>query len=176
MLFRHFNDLAASSEVASEHIKTLIDKAWMKMIEAQITCSEDTTDPLIDMAINLARVSNCTYQYGDGIKAPEARIKDRERVTEREVKVAEMIVDYENGDFSTLELLELEAYTQTSRSLRIYEASREAKLFTTENLLKLNGQENEVMKDHINHALDIPLYRRMLRIEARWYMMHMVNK
>ncbi|PWA76832.1 (E)-beta-ocimene synthase, chloroplastic [Artemisia annua] len=77
MLFRHYNDLAALSEVASEHIKNLIDKAWMKMIEAQIACSEDTTDPLIDMAINLARVSNCTYQYGDGIKAPEVIIKDR---------------------------------------------------------------------------------------------------
>nr|GEV54361.1 (E)-beta-ocimene synthase, chloroplastic-like [Tanacetum cinerariifolium] len=63
--------------------------------------------------------------------------------------------------------------------LSIYEASylslegeldlHEAKLFATENLLKLNGHENEAMKDHVNHALDIPLYRRMLRLEARWY-------
>lgn len=66
-----------SEEVAREHIQTLIDKAWMKMIEARIACSEHLTDPSIDMAINLARVSNCTYQYGDGIKAPEARIKDQ---------------------------------------------------------------------------------------------------
>ncbi|PWA55198.1 terpenoid cyclases/protein prenyltransferase alpha-alpha toroid [Artemisia annua] len=100
MLFRLYNDLAASldekdkdnspnaiscymhehgvsEEVAREHIQTLIDKAWMKMIEARIASSEHLTDPSIDMAINLARVSNCTYQYGDGIKAPEARIKDR---------------------------------------------------------------------------------------------------
>ncbi|PWA53791.1 (E)-beta-ocimene synthase, chloroplastic [Artemisia annua] len=101
MLFRLYNDLAASSdekdkdkgpnaiscymhehgvsvEVAREHIQTLIDEAWMKMIEARIACSEHLTDPSIDMAINLARVSNCTYQYGDGIKAPKARTKDRD--------------------------------------------------------------------------------------------------
>ena len=66
-----------SEEVAREHIQTLIDKAWMKMIEARIVSSEHLTDPSIDMAINLARVSNCTYQYGDGIKDPVARIKDR---------------------------------------------------------------------------------------------------
>nr|I6RE61.1 RecName: Full=(E)-beta-ocimene synthase, chloroplastic; AltName: Full=Terpene synthase 4; Flags: Precursor [Matricaria chamomilla var. recutita]AFM43737.1 terpene synthase 4 [Matricaria chamomilla var. recutita] len=100
MLFRLYNDLAAladeidkdkspnaiscymyehsvSEEVAREHVKTLIDKAWMKMIEARIACSEHMTDPLIDMAINLARVSSCMYQYGDGIKDPEARTKDR---------------------------------------------------------------------------------------------------
>ncbi|PWA40196.1 (E)-beta-ocimene synthase, chloroplastic [Artemisia annua] len=100
MLFRLYNDLAASSdekdkdkgpnaiscymhehgvsvEVAREHIQTLIDEAWMKIIEARIACSEHLTDPSIDMAINLARVSNCTYQYGDGIKAPKARTKDR---------------------------------------------------------------------------------------------------
>lgn len=36
-----------------------------------------------------------------------AQINCKERVKELEVKVAEMIMDYENGDFSTLELLEL---------------------------------------------------------------------
>ncbi|PWA76834.1 (E)-beta-ocimene synthase, chloroplastic [Artemisia annua] len=45
MLFRLFNDLATSSEVAREHIETLIDKAWMKMIKARIVCSEHLTDP-----------------------------------------------------------------------------------------------------------------------------------
>ncbi|PWA46854.1 (E)-beta-ocimene synthase, chloroplastic [Artemisia annua] len=68
MLFRLFNDLATTSdekendkspkaiscymhehgvseEVAREHIETLIDKAWMKMIKARIVCSEHLTDP-----------------------------------------------------------------------------------------------------------------------------------
>ena len=70
-------------------------------------------------------------------------------------------------------------HTDVKALLSIYEASylalegeldfHEAKLFATQNLLKLNGHENEAMKDHVNHALDIPLYRRMLRLEARWY-------
>ena len=35
------------------------------------------------------------------------QINCKEKVNELEVKVASMIMDYENGDFSTLELLEL---------------------------------------------------------------------
>ncbi|KAI3824751.1 hypothetical protein L1987_06222 [Smallanthus sonchifolius] len=74
--YMHEHDV--SEEVASEYIKTLIDKAWMKMIKARVLCSEDfADDPFIDMAINLARISHCTYQYGDGYGAPDARAKDR---------------------------------------------------------------------------------------------------
>ena len=64
-------------EVAREYIKNLIDKAWRKMIKAQVGCSQESGDPFIDMAINLARLSHCTYQYGDGHGAPDARAKDR---------------------------------------------------------------------------------------------------
>ncbi|KAI3717324.1 hypothetical protein L1987_68879 [Smallanthus sonchifolius] len=101
MIFRLYNDLATSSdemdrgksvnaiscymhehdvseEVASEYIKTLIDKAWMKMIKARVLCAEEfANDPFIDMAINLARISHCIYQYGDGYGSPDERVKDR---------------------------------------------------------------------------------------------------
>ncbi|KAF5754572.1 putative (E)-beta-ocimene synthase [Helianthus annuus] len=100
MIFRLYNDLVTSSEeidkgqdanaiscymhetgvseeVAREYIKTLIDKAWMKMITARVACSADLAYPIIDMAINLARVSNSMYQYGDGHGAPDDRVRDR---------------------------------------------------------------------------------------------------
>ncbi|CAI9282414.1 unnamed protein product [Lactuca saligna] len=64
-------------EVAREYIKTLIDKAWGEMIKARVASSQESTDPFIDMAINLARISHCVYQYGDGHGAPDARAKER---------------------------------------------------------------------------------------------------
>ncbi|KAJ0666974.1 putative (E)-beta-ocimene synthase [Helianthus annuus] len=63
--------------------------------------------------------------------------------------------------------------------LSIYEASylaleseldlHEAKLCATKSLLKQSGQVHKVMHDHIIYALDIPLYHRMQRLQARWY-------
>nr|XP_043623709.1 (E)-beta-ocimene synthase, chloroplastic-like [Erigeron canadensis] len=103
MLLRLYNDLAISSdeiekegdanailcymhqhgvceEVAREYIKTsLVEEIWKKMMEARIACCEQDVDaPLTDIAISLARISYCIYQYGDGVKAPdEASAKDR---------------------------------------------------------------------------------------------------
>ncbi|KAI7729241.1 hypothetical protein M8C21_014630 [Ambrosia artemisiifolia] len=100
MVFRLYNDLATSSnemeggknvnaiscymhengvceEVARAYIKTLIDEAWRKLIKVHVACSQEFANPFIDMAINLARISCCTYQYGDGHGAPDARAKDR---------------------------------------------------------------------------------------------------
>lgn len=64
-------------EVALEYIKSLIEKGWMKMIEARVGCSEEFTETFIVMGINLARFEYCTYQYGDGVGAPDARHKAR---------------------------------------------------------------------------------------------------
>lgn len=68
--------------------------------------------------------------------------------------------------------------TDVKGLLSLYEASylsfewerdlQEAKLFATKHLLKLKCQENEARED-INHALELPSYRRMLRLQARWY-------
>ena len=71
------NENGVCEEVAREHIKMLIDEAWRKMMKARMDCCKKYQDPFIDMAINLARISHCTYQYGDGHGAPDARAKDR---------------------------------------------------------------------------------------------------
>lgn len=62
--------------------------------------------------------------------------------------------------------------------INLYEASylafegerdlHEAKLFATEYLPNFKGRESGT-HELINHALELPLYRRMLRLEARWY-------
>nr|GEV84338.1 (E)-beta-ocimene synthase, chloroplastic-like [Tanacetum cinerariifolium] len=72
----YMHENGACEEVAREYIKDLIDEAWRKMIKAQVGCSQESGDPFIEMAINLARISHCTYQYGDGHGAPDARAKD----------------------------------------------------------------------------------------------------
>ncbi|KAK1437905.1 hypothetical protein QVD17_03705 [Tagetes erecta] len=100
MLFRLYNDLVTSSEevqrgdspnamscymlengvseeIAREYVKVLIDKAWMKMLEARVACSGAVADSIIDIAINLPRVALSMYQHGDGHGAPDARANDR---------------------------------------------------------------------------------------------------
>ncbi|KAJ0707664.1 putative (E)-beta-ocimene synthase [Helianthus annuus] len=73
--YMHENDV--SEEVARKHIKTLIDEAWRKLIKVHLACTKELANPFIDMAINLARISLCTYQYGDGHGAPDARAHDQ---------------------------------------------------------------------------------------------------
>ncbi|GJY09116.1 (E)-beta-ocimene synthase, chloroplastic-like protein [Tanacetum coccineum] len=73
--YMHEKDVC--EETARGYIKTLIDKAWMKLIELQVVCCQKSPDPVVDMAINIARLSHCTYHYGDGYGAPDARVKDQ---------------------------------------------------------------------------------------------------
>ncbi|KAL7606076.1 hypothetical protein Lser_V15G19528 [Lactuca serriola] len=73
----YMHENSVCEEVSREYIKTLIDKAWREMIKARVACFQESTDTFIDMAINLARISQCVYQYGDGHGAPDVRAKER---------------------------------------------------------------------------------------------------
>ncbi|KAL4582740.1 hypothetical protein LXL04_007299 [Taraxacum kok-saghyz] len=73
----YMHENGVCEEVAREYITNLIDEAWKELIKAQVTCSQESTNAFSDMAINLARISHCTYQHGDGHGAPDDRAKDR---------------------------------------------------------------------------------------------------
>ncbi|CAI9282417.1 unnamed protein product [Lactuca saligna] len=73
----YMHESGVCEKVARTYIKTLIDQAWREMIKARVACSQELTDPFIDMAINLSRISHCVYQHGDGHGAPDARAKER---------------------------------------------------------------------------------------------------
>ncbi|KAH7842026.1 hypothetical protein Vadar_000631 [Vaccinium darrowii] len=68
----------------------------------------------------------------------------------------------------------------TKGLLSLYEASylsferenlmEEAKVFTTKHLKSIKGKiVDRDLVEQINHALEMPLHHRMLRLEARWY-------
>ncbi|KAJ4850700.1 hypothetical protein Tsubulata_035874 [Turnera subulata] len=62
---------------ACEHIKGLIDQAWKKMNQSQLSNSTSCPRPFMEAAINLARISHFTYQHGDAHGAPDRRSKSR---------------------------------------------------------------------------------------------------
>ncbi|KAI7729238.1 LOW QUALITY PROTEIN: hypothetical protein M8C21_020255, partial [Ambrosia artemisiifolia] len=65
-------------EIFTDAIKGMrLEEVKMKLIKVDVDCSQEFTNPFIDMTINLARISCCTYQYGDGHGAHDARAKDR---------------------------------------------------------------------------------------------------
>ncbi|KAE9448209.1 hypothetical protein C3L33_19901, partial [Rhododendron williamsianum] len=72
----YMHETGASEEDAQEHIKYLIRETWKKMNEDRF---EDSafSQTLVEIAMNLARMSQCMYQYGDGHAAQGWDTKDR---------------------------------------------------------------------------------------------------
>ncbi|KAH7855598.1 hypothetical protein Vadar_026664 [Vaccinium darrowii] len=72
----YIHETDASEEEARDHIKYLIGETWKKMNKdrgAESPCSKT----LVKLAMNLGRMAQCMYQYGDGHVAEDVETKDR---------------------------------------------------------------------------------------------------
>ena len=69
-------ETGVSEKVASKRLSNMIDRTWKKMNEERVVDSP-FGEGLVVTAINLARIAQCTYQYGDGHGAPDIRAKNR---------------------------------------------------------------------------------------------------
>ena len=59
------HEAGVSEEKAREHIRNLIENTWKKINDYQFDNSR-ISQTFIGMAMNLARMAQCMYQYGDG--------------------------------------------------------------------------------------------------------------
>ncbi|RVW72527.1 Isoprene synthase, chloroplastic [Vitis vinifera] len=74
----YMNQTGLSEDRAREHMNILIDESWKKMNKVRaVDSSSPFEKPFVETAINLARIAQCTYQYGDSHSAPDDRSKKR---------------------------------------------------------------------------------------------------
>ncbi|KAJ9178991.1 hypothetical protein P3X46_010826 [Hevea brasiliensis] len=66
----------ASEEEARKHIRNLIREAWMKINEYRVG-NDHLSETFVGIAVNLARMAQCTYQHGDGHAVEDSTTKDR---------------------------------------------------------------------------------------------------
>ncbi|XP_062028591.1 tricyclene synthase EBOS, chloroplastic-like [Rosa rugosa] len=74
--------VVSDEESARGYISDLIESSWKKMnkdglIFSASSASFPFTKEFVAAATNLARIAQCIYQYGDGIGAPDKRVKNR---------------------------------------------------------------------------------------------------
>ena len=67
--------LNMSEESARQYISILVENSWKKLNKDAASASPFTKE-FVKAAINLARISQCIYQYGDGHGAPDTRAKN----------------------------------------------------------------------------------------------------
>lgn len=72
----YMRESGVNEDDATKHIRNLLHETWKKMNKDRVTHSPFPR-PFVDTAINLARISECTYQYGDGHGAPDRKSKNR---------------------------------------------------------------------------------------------------
>ncbi|KAK8559875.1 hypothetical protein V6N13_016608 [Hibiscus sabdariffa] len=63
----YMHETGSSEAEAREYVKNLIDTTWKKMNEAYLSMAHSTSSPtFVQIALNVARMGQCMYQYGDG--------------------------------------------------------------------------------------------------------------
>ncbi|XP_011009235.1 PREDICTED: terpene synthase 10-like [Populus euphratica] len=72
----YMHEAAASEEKASDHIRNLIGNTWKKINDYQFI-NPHISQTFIGIAINLARMAQCMYQYGDGHGVGHLETKDK---------------------------------------------------------------------------------------------------
>ncbi|XP_027335147.1 isoprene synthase, chloroplastic-like [Abrus precatorius] len=72
----YMHETWTSEEQARQNLRILIDTEWKKMNEEQFLDSK-FPKAFMEIAINMARVSHCTYQFGDGLGRPDNTAQNR---------------------------------------------------------------------------------------------------
>lgn len=72
----YMHDSKCSEENARNYIQKLIDQTWMKM-NRDILRDQSFSKDFRRTSMNLARISQCIYQHGDGFGIPDRETKDR---------------------------------------------------------------------------------------------------
>lgn len=60
------HETGVSENDAREHVQNLIAKIWMQMNKDRFANPHLFSTFYIEIAMNLARMAQCIYQYGDG--------------------------------------------------------------------------------------------------------------
>ena len=67
-------EVNVSEEISRKHIKGMIDKTW-KTINGHCIAPSPLLQPIVNIIINIARVAQWVYQYGDGLGIPDRETK-----------------------------------------------------------------------------------------------------
>ncbi|MBA0739443.1 hypothetical protein Gogos_012716 [Gossypium gossypioides] len=73
----YMHETSCSEEESREQVKTLIDATWKRMNEEYLMSQSSLSLPFKHIALNLARMAQCMYQYGDGHGVEDQETKDR---------------------------------------------------------------------------------------------------
>lgn len=72
----YMHEARVSEEKARDHIRNLIGNTWKKINDYQLA-NPRFSQTFIGIAMNLARMAQCMYQYGDGHGVEHLETKDR---------------------------------------------------------------------------------------------------